>query len=47
MLCYIILQYEKTGSLPAPMAFMLFAHFLYANATSKGEHYVPPTWDIT
>jgi Delta24(24(1))-sterol reductase len=26
---------------------LILAHFLYANATSKGEHYVPPTWDIT
>ncbi|RYG46753.1 hypothetical protein EON67_09200, partial [archaeon] len=26
--------------------FMILAHFLYANACAKGEHYVPPTWDI-
>lgn len=37
---------SETGGVPAPLAFMAAAHFLYANACAKGEHYVPPTWDI-
>lgn len=32
--------------IPLPMVLMLTAHFLYANACAKGEHYVAPTWDI-
>ena len=30
----------------APMAFMLLAHFLYANACMKGEECIPTSWDI-
>jgi len=39
-------QHKETGAVSASMQFMLLAHFLYANACAKGEHYVPPTWDI-
>jgi protein-S-isoprenylcysteine O-methyltransferase Ste14 len=28
------------------MGFMLLAHWLYSNATAKGEHCVPCTWDM-
>lgn len=28
------------------MWIMLFAHWLYSNATVKGEHYIPGTWDM-
>lgn len=40
-------QVEQHGGLTPSMFVMLVAHFLYANACAKGEHYVPPTWDIT
>ena len=26
---------------------MVLAHWLYANACAKGEHFIPYTWDIT
>eukprot|EP00762_Andalucia_godoyi_P008661 ANDGO_00445.mRNA.1 Delta(24(24(1)))-sterol reductase len=39
-------QYELTGSVSPSMWFLILAHGLYANACAKGEHYVPPTWDI-
>jgi len=37
---------ELTGTVSLPLCFMVLCHGLYANATAKGEHYVPPTWDI-
>lgn len=39
-------QYEQTGDISAQMLFMLFAHWLYSNATAKGEHCIPCTWDM-
>jgi len=39
-------QYEQTGSISPQMAFMLLAHWLYSNATVKGEHCIPATWDM-
>jgi len=39
-------QYDMTGAVSAPMAFMVLAHALYANACAKGEECVPTTWDI-
>lgn len=30
-----------------PALFMVLAHGLYGNATAKGEHFIPYTWDIT
>lgn len=29
-----------------PSLYMLLAHWLYANACAKGEHFIPYTWDI-
>jgi delta24(24(1))-sterol reductase len=39
-------QYEQTGKVSKEMGFMLVAHWLYSNATVKGEHYIPCTWDM-
>lgn len=39
-------QYETTGSVSPQMAFMVVAHWLYSNATVKGEHCIPCTWDM-
>ncbi len=39
-------QYETTGTISPNMWFMLTAHYLYSNATAKGEHCVPCTWDM-
>lgn len=39
-------QYEQTGDISPQMLFMLFAHWLYSNATAKGEHCIPCTWDM-
>ncbi|KAH8051936.1 sterol delta-7 reductase [Aureococcus anophagefferens] len=39
-------QYETTGRCSPQLAFMVLAHFLYANACAKGDHCVPTTWDI-
>ena len=39
-------QVEVKGSLSWPLAFMVLAHWLYANACCKGEELIVPTWDI-
>lgn len=39
-------QYETTGTVSPNMWLMLTAHWLYSNATAKGEHCIPPTWDM-
>lgn len=39
-------QFAVYGQVSGPMAFMLVAHFLYANACMKGEECIPTTWDI-
>ncbi len=39
-------QYEVNGTISSQMAFMLLAHWLYSNATAKGEHCIPCTWDM-
>ena len=39
-------QYETLGYISPQMAFMVLAHWLYSNATVKGEHYITPTWDM-
>jgi delta24(24(1))-sterol reductase len=39
-------QYRETGHVTFQMFTMLIAHLLYANATVKGEHCIPPTWDM-
>eukprot|EP01062_Namystynia_karyoxenos_P073271 TRINITY_DN70098_c0_g1_i1.p1 TRINITY_DN70098_c0_g1~~TRINITY_DN70098_c0_g1_i1.p1 ORF type:complete len:491 (+),score=201.63 TRINITY_DN70098_c0_g1_i1:73-1473(+) len=40
-------QYEQMGRLSYELAFMLLAHWLYANACAKGEHFIVTTWDMT
>jgi len=37
-------QYEMYGFVSGEMGFLLMAHFLYANACSKGEECIIPTW---
>ncbi|KAI8881868.1 ERG4/ERG24 ergosterol biosynthesis protein [Backusella circina FSU 941] len=42
----LLKQYEIYGTITAPAAFMVLAHFLYVNACQKGEECIPTSWDI-
>ena len=37
-------QYEQFGWVSGEVGFLVMAHFLYANACSKGEECIAPTW---
>ncbi|KAF2456753.1 sterol reductase/lamin B receptor [Lineolata rhizophorae] len=39
-------QYEQYGAVSPEVGFLLMAHFLYANACSKGEQLICSTWDM-
>lgn len=39
-------QYEKYGYVTPESVFLTFAYYLYANACSKGEELIVPTWDM-
>lgn len=39
-------QYEEHGYVSPQVAFVLLAHWLYANACAKGEELIVPTWDM-
>ena len=39
-------QYERYGYVSPEATLLLLAHFLYANACSKGEELIPITWDM-
>lgn len=39
-------QYNDIGFITNGMKIMLYAHFLYSNATVKGEHYIVTTFDM-
>jgi delta24(24(1))-sterol reductase len=39
-------QYEQLGYVSREMGVMVVAHWLYSNATVKGEHCIPCTWDM-
>lgn len=39
-------QYERYGYVSGEASLLLLAHFLYANACSKGEELITPTWDM-
>ncbi|KAJ9464114.1 Delta(24(24(1)))-sterol reductase [Diplonema papillatum] len=39
-------QYHEYGHVSNEMYFMLFAHWLYANACAKGEHFIVSTYDM-
>ncbi|KAJ8102267.1 ergosterol biosynthesis ERG4/ERG24 [Lipomyces tetrasporus] len=39
-------QYESYGYVSPQVAFVVLAHWLYANACSKGEELIVPTWDM-
>lgn len=41
---FALKQYELTGSITKEMGAIVFAHWLYSNATVKGEHCIPCTW---
>ncbi|KAI9321670.1 ergosterol biosynthesis ERG4/ERG24 [Dichotomocladium elegans] len=42
----LLKQYELTGQITGPQAFMVLAHFLYVNACQKGEECIPTSWDM-
>jgi len=39
-------QYEQYGYVSGEVGFLVMAHFLYANACSKGEELIVTTWDM-
>lgn len=39
-------QYEQHGYVTPQAVFLLYAHWLYANACAKGEELIVPTWDM-
>lgn len=39
-------QYEEYGYITSQALFLLYAHWLYANACAKGEELIVPTWDM-
>jgi delta24(24(1))-sterol reductase len=39
-------QYEVYGYVSAEVWFLVMAHFIYANACSKGEELIVPSWDM-
>lgn len=39
-------QYDNYGYVSAEVMFLVMAHYLYANACSKGEHLITTTWDM-
>lgn len=39
-------QFEEHGAVSPQLVFMIVAHWLYSNATVKGEHCVPYFWDM-
>ncbi|KAL1987542.1 hypothetical protein VTN96DRAFT_3469 [Rasamsonia emersonii] len=39
-------QYQQYGYVSGEVGFLLMAHFLYANACSKGEECIVSTWDM-
>jgi delta24(24(1))-sterol reductase len=39
-------QYETYGYVSPQLCFLLYAHWLYANACAKGEELIVPTWDM-
>jgi len=41
-----VAQYEEKHYITKEMGLMVLAHWLYSNATVKGEHCIPGTWDM-
>ncbi|KAK3377816.1 Delta(24(24(1)))-sterol reductase like protein [Podospora didyma] len=39
-------QYERYGYVSGEICFLIMAHYLYANACSKGEELIITTWDM-
>lgn len=42
----VLKQTEENGTPSAQAVFLMVAHWLYANACSKGEELIVPTWDM-
>ena len=42
----LLKEYELYGNISYQLIFMTTAHWLYSNATVKGEHYVVYCWDM-
>jgi delta24(24(1))-sterol reductase len=40
-------QYHEYGYISAEVGFIVFAHFLYANACAKGEECIVTTWSVS
>lgn len=45
-LATVLMQFDKYGKVSPQACFILYAHWLYANACSKGEELIVPTWDM-
>lgn len=45
-LATVLKQFETYGYASPQAWFLLYAHWLYANACSKGEELIVPTWDM-
>jgi len=43
---FAVKQYQLNGYISKEMLGMIYAHWLYSNATVKGEHCIPCTWDM-
>jgi delta24(24(1))-sterol reductase len=39
-------MYKMVGYVSKEMLVLLYAHWIYSNATAKGEHCIPGTWDM-
>ncbi|KAI1809536.1 ergosterol biosynthesis ERG4/ERG24 family-domain-containing protein [Poronia punctata] len=39
-------QYERYGYVSGEVVFLVMAHYIYANACSKGEQLIVPSWDM-
>ncbi|KAL2170993.1 hypothetical protein VTG60DRAFT_4008 [Thermothelomyces hinnuleus] len=39
-------QYDRYGYVSGEVGFLMMAHFLYGNATAKGEELIVTTWDM-
>jgi len=44
--CAVKQAEDNNGWITKEMGMMVLAHWLYSNATVKGEHYIPCTWDM-
>lgn len=45
-LALVLKQFDEYGYVSPQAIFILYAHWLYANACAKGEELIVPTWDM-